>query len=129
MAYIYLSKGYVTPSNTQFLLQAKPLDAKYHVEYINDLWKTVPDQICNKEVDMIAEGQQIFITKGTNWNTSSEDVLKAHKGEIWVLIDKKNISTPLFDFVNGKEIDLKVENPGWRKLGGDTEVNLTWENL
>ena len=129
MAYIYLSKGYVTPSNTQFLLQAKPLDAKYHVEYINDLWKTVPDQICNKQVDMIAEGQQIFITKGTNWDTSSEDVLKAHKGEIWVLIDKSHITKPIFEYNPETGIETKTEGPhGWRLLGQESH-GLNWEKL
>lgn len=131
MAYLDLrGTQYTLPNESMITDTDTVLDGKYRVEYIEDLWTSVPSKfyptVKGVRKNKIAEGQQVYIAKGS---MLSGEEMTSHKGEVWVLINKENIEMPLFDFIDGNEVDLKVENPGWKKLGGDTKVNLTWENL
>ena len=127
MAYIYISNA-AFPTNTYYLKANKPLDAKYNVQYISDLWTSVPSSlyIPKYNIDHIPEGQQIYITNGSKCG----DVETAsHKGEIWVLIDKLHITKPIFEYNLETGIETKTEGPhGWRLLGQESH-GLNWEQL
>lgn len=132
MAYIDINtKSYPSDFTSFYTKGATVLDGKYRVNYISDLWTEVPakfyKEVGGRLIDQIAEGQQVYITNGTNWQ---ETPTENHKGEIWVLTDKTKISTPIFEYNSETGEEIKTEGPhGWKKLGGDTKVNLTWENL
>lgn len=123
MAYLDISKKYVLTQSSITTETATVLDGKYRVQFIEDLWIEVPKNYYYQNnqgrfFDKIAEGQQVYIAEGN------------HKGEIWVLIDKQNIAKPIFEYDSETGEEIKTEGPhGWKKLGGDTKVNLTWENL
>lgn len=77
MAYIDIKAVY-NPSSPYVLKADASLDGKYRVEYINDLWTTVPETYYfvkprpYQEGYNIPEGQQVYITKGACWNIKAE---------------------------------------------------------
>lgn len=135
MAYIDIQKDKAPYSSnyTSFYTKGPSiLDGKYRVQFIEDLWDAVPTRFYSYDKnnilrDNIAEGQQVYITEGSKTNEINPI---NHKGEIWVLIDKQNITKPIFEYNPETGIETKTEGPhGWRLLGSNSDSNLNWEQL
>lgn len=145
----------ITQSNTTLPLSSPMLpggkfniDSMYQTQYINDLWEQYPYHDSVKNV--ITEGQQIYITKGSKWvydwnaeitppiypigtkYTRYEELKKdviyttEHKGEVWVLIDITNISNPIYNLDIQTLTSIKTDKIlGWRLLGETApQVNI-----
>lgn len=116
------------------------IDSMYQTQYVNDLWEQYPYHDSVKNV--ITEGQQIYITKGSKWvydwsaeiapptypigtkYTRYEELKKdiiyttEHKGEVWVLIDITNIANPIYSIDLQTLTSVKTDKIlGWRLLG------------
>lgn len=149
MAIINIGNKTVIPISSSILPAGGfNIDAMYQTEYISDLWSIYPTSGDVKKV--IQEGQQVYITKGSQWivphseleDYSYPEILpegyeiikpegmnfdvirsKYHKGEIWVLTDKQYFNNAIFKFDVQSFTEQDTEFiSGWTKLETSTSA-------
>lgn len=144
MAIINIGNKTVIPISSSILPAGGfNIDAMYQTEYISDLWSIYPISGDTKKV--IQEGQQVYITNGSQWivphsvlgdyiypeilpegyeiikpEGKNFDIIrsKSHKGEIWVLTNLNNFKNPIYDFDVATLQEKSILSPqsGWKRL-------------